>query len=127
MFRTVSRSGVDLGEPPRLRCPCDLRYVSKRRPDRRGPGPTNLVLLCSFHHTALHNRGYRVRRLPDRWDVRRPDGTAIDGTGRPLAGDVESLIEMDTRAGLRITPTWSGEPLDPTPILDTLLPRARAA
>jgi hypothetical protein len=49
--------------------------------------------------TALHDRGYSIRRLPDRWEIRRPDGTLIDSTGRPLTGHVESLIEMDTRAG----------------------------
>lgn len=96
----------------------------------------NLVLLCSFHRTVLHDRGYRIRRLPDRWEVRRPDGTLVDDAGGPLTGDVERLIEIDTRAGLQITrdsltPTWAGERLDPTPILDALLPRpepsARAA
>jgi hypothetical protein len=45
-----------------------------------------------------------------------------------LTGNTESLIEMHTRARLRIdratlTPDWDGERLDPDPILDALLPR----
>jgi hypothetical protein len=46
----------------------------------------------------------------------------------PLTGNAEGLIEMHTRARLRIdrttlTPDWYGERLDPEPILDALLPR----
>jgi hypothetical protein len=60
--------------------------------------------------------------------VLRPDGTPVPATEAPLTGNVERLIESDTRAGLRIhrgslTPTWAGERLDPQPILDALLPR----
>jgi hypothetical protein len=45
-----------------------------------------------------------------------------------LTGNTESLVEMHTRARLRIdrttlTPDWYGERLDPAPILDALLPR----
>ncbi|MHA6630986.1 hypothetical protein ACU61A_36570 [Pseudonocardia sichuanensis] len=69
-----------------------------------------------------------IRRLPDRSQVHRPNGTPIPTTGPPLTGNTERLIEMHTRAGLRITrttltPNWFGERLDPEPILDTLLPR----
>lgn len=51
----------------------------------------------------------------------------------PLTGNVEGLIEINTRARLRIdrntlTPDWDGGRLDPEPILDALLPhRIRAA
>jgi hypothetical protein len=94
-------------------------------------GPTdidNLVLVCSFHHGAIHDHGYRIHRLPGRWEFLRPDGSPIPTTAQPLTGNTESLIEMHTRARLRIdhntlTPDWYGDRLDPDPILDALLPR----
>jgi hypothetical protein len=76
---------------------------------------------------VIHDHGYRIQRLPGRWQFLRPDGTAIPAPV-PLTGNTESLIEMHTRARLRIdhttlTPDWYGERLDPEPILDALLPR----
>jgi hypothetical protein len=58
--------------------------------------------------------------------VRRPDGTVVPGAGEALRGNVESLVEIDTRAGLRITrdSLTPRERLDPAPILDALLPSA---
>ncbi|MHA6632143.1 HNH endonuclease, partial [Pseudonocardia sichuanensis] len=92
----------------------------------------NLVLLCAFHHGVIHDHGYRIHRLTDRWQFLRPDTTPIPTTGPPLTGNTERLIEMHTRAGLRIerttlTPNWYGERLDPEPILDALLPRRTRA
>ena len=94
-------------------------------------GPTdldNLVLVCSFHHQLIHDRGYRIRWTGYRWQALRPDGTEVPEAGRPLAGNLDGLVEYATRSGQLITdrsltPTWYGEPLDPAPILDTLLPR----
>jgi hypothetical protein len=88
----------------------------------------NLIVVCSYHHGVIHDHGYRIRRLPDRWQFHRPDGSLIPTAGPALTGNTESLIEMHTRAGLRIerttlTPNWFGERLDPEPILDALLPR----
>lgn len=87
----------------------------------------NLVLVCSFHHALLHDRGYRIRRSGPGWQSLRPDGAVVPTCGEPLVGDVESLIEIHARAALRIsptglTPTWAGERLDPTVILQRLLP-----
>ncbi|TQM10092.1 HNH endonuclease [Pseudonocardia kunmingensis] len=92
----------------------------------------NLVLVCSYHHGVIHDHGYRIHRLPDRWQFRRPDGSLIPTAPTPLTGNAESLIEMHTRAQLRIerttlTPNWFGERLDPEPILDALLPRRTRA
>jgi Domain of unknown function (DUF222)/HNH endonuclease len=92
----------------------------------------NLILTCGFHHRVIHDHGYRIRRMPDGWDFRRPDGTSVPSCDLPLTGNTESLIEIATREGLRIdrdslTPTWGGERLDPEPIVDTLLPRHTTA
>jgi hypothetical protein len=88
----------------------------------------NLILICFHHHQVIHDHGYRIRRLDGRWEFLRPDGTAIPAVAVPLTGNAEGLVEMHTRARLRIdrttlTPHWYGERLDPEPILDALLPR----
>jgi hypothetical protein len=88
----------------------------------------NLILVCSYHHGVIHDHAYRIRRLPGRWEFLRPDGAPIPAVAAALSGNTESLIEMHTRARLRIdrstlTPDWDGERLDPDPILDALLPR----
>ena len=85
-------------------------------------------MICGFHHRLLHDHGYRIRRLPGRWEFLRPDGSSIPTTAPPLTGNTESLIEVNTRARLRIdhttlTPDWHGDRLDPEPILDALLPK----
>jgi hypothetical protein len=77
---------------------------------------------------AIHDHGYRIRRLAGRWEFLRPDGTPVPPAAVPLTSHAESLIEMHTRTRLRIdrttlTPDWYGERLDPEPILDALLPR----
>jgi hypothetical protein len=88
----------------------------------------NLILLCGFHHRAIHDHGYRIRRVAGRWEFRRPDGTPLPAIPAALTGNAESLIEMHTRARLQIdhntlTPHWEGDRLDPDPILDALFPR----
>jgi hypothetical protein len=84
--------------------------------------------ICGFHHRLIHDHGYRIRWLPGRWEFVRPDDTPVPAVAVPLTGNTEGLIEMHTRARLRIdhttlTPDWDGERLDPDPILDALLPR----
>lgn len=81
----------------------------------------------------MHDHGYLVLRPPgEDWLFHRPDGTAVEATGRPLDGSAESLVERNTRARLRIdrstlTPDWYGDRLDPEPILDALLPPGTTA
>lgn len=87
----------------------------------------NLVLLCGFHHTLVHERGFGIRWSGEAWESLRPDGTPVPAAGEPLVGNVESLIEMQTRAELRIdprglTPSWGGERLDRDAVLRLLLP-----
>ncbi|MEX0709064.1 MAG: DUF222 domain-containing protein [Woeseia sp.] len=43
---------------------------------------TNLMLLCSKHHTLIHEGGFRiVKDYRDRWFFRRPDGRAVPTCG----------------------------------------------
>jgi hypothetical protein len=42
----------------------------------------NLILLCSAHHTALHEVGFTIEKdYRDRWFFRRPDGRAVPACG----------------------------------------------
>jgi hypothetical protein len=42
----------------------------------------NLILLCSAHHTALHEGGFTIEKdYRDRWFFRRPDGRAVPACG----------------------------------------------
>jgi hypothetical protein len=98
-------------------------------------GPTdidNLILVCSFHHRVIHDHGYTIRRLPGRWQFRRPDGTPLPSTAAPLTGRAEALIEANTRARLRIdqatlTPTGTANGSTPhrswTPCCPATSPR----
>jgi 5-methylcytosine-specific restriction endonuclease McrA len=42
----------------------------------------NLVLLCTKHHTAVHEGGFTIRKnFQDRWTFHRPDGIAVPDCG----------------------------------------------
>ncbi|HLS77140.1 MAG TPA: DUF222 domain-containing protein [Nocardia sp.] len=83
-------------------------------------GPTdidNLIMICSHHHKVIHDHGYQIDRVDDRWAFRRPDGSPIPETPTPPTGKAESLVEMHTRARLHIdhttiSPNWDDDPLD---------------
>jgi hypothetical protein len=90
-------------------------------------GPTdidNLVLLCSHHHTVIHDHDYHVKRRAGKWEFARPDGSPIPDVAPPLSGNLEDLAERHARIDHRtLTPDWYGDRLDPDPILDALLPK----
>jgi Domain of unknown function (DUF222)/HNH endonuclease len=74
----------------------------------------NLISLCRYHHTAVHDRGYLIAARPGTgFDFYRPDGTLVP-TCPPLPspdgqiGDRhDAQISPDT-----IIPPWYGERLD---------------
>ncbi|MBV9011557.1 MAG: DUF222 domain-containing protein [Pseudonocardiales bacterium] len=92
-------------------------------------GPTdisNLVLVCRFHHTLIHDHGYQIRWVSGDLEFRRPGGAPIPQAAAPTTGTVEHLVEAHTAQQLKITdhsltPTWSGEAFDPDSILLRLL------
>jgi hypothetical protein len=56
----------------------------------------NLVLLCTQHHTLVHEGGFTIRKdFLDRWAFFRPDGIAV-----PDVGYVSSLGENPPAGGL---------------------------
>ena len=84
----------------------------------------NLLLLCWFHHRAVHEGGYRIERdHDDKLMFRRPDGTLVDSPPVELTTDV---VELNRQVGLVIGDTtsvalWSGERLDYAMAVDALL------
>ena len=64
-------------------------------------GVDNLMLLCTKHHTLVHEGGFRIRKdFLDNWAFFRPDGIAVPERGyvstmdeNPPAGALLSVVE----------------------------------
>lgn len=85
----------------------------------------NLALLCGFHHTLVHEQGYRlVADQRGGFTAACPDNTPIPRAGAPTNGDPGALrvAAIDDRT---ITPRWGGERLDRDHLLAWLLPTLR--
>jgi hypothetical protein len=59
----------------------------------------NLVLLCSKHHTLVHEGGFRIekdyRHRGDRWFFRRPDGRAVPACGYRTADMRDDSVAVE--------------------------------
>ena len=100
-------------------------------------GPTtlsNLAMLCSRHHRAVHEEGFQVARGPDgALQFRRPNGHLLPEVPAPAAviGDPLGAIRQTHDAqGLRIhprtaCPSWLGESLSVGYAIDVLHPLAQ--
>ena len=56
----------------------------------------NLTLLCTKHHTLVHEGGFRIERdFQDQWCFIRPDGVAV-----PSCGYVSKSYEIPPRGGM---------------------------
>jgi hypothetical protein len=94
---------------------------------------TNLLILCRFHHRAVHEEGFQVEGEPDgelrfRW----PDGRSMpdvpppfEVTSDPLGvlGAWRQTARLDLHAHTA-TPGWLGERLDVGYAIDVLHPLA---
>jgi hypothetical protein len=88
----------------------------------------NLILLCQWHHTVVHEGGVTITGEPDRWLFHRPDGQPCQpwvddqNLARHLAfarrqrqperdqlAAVDSFQHPDAQT---IRPRWAGEPFD---------------
>ena len=97
---------------------------------------SNVVLLCRFHHRAVHEEGFEVVRTGDgRFEFRRPDGAVLPVVaaaarwqGAALAPTAARLAAGGVRIGPHTaTPEWYGESLDVAEALDVLWERPPAA
>lgn len=82
-------------------------------------GPTdlwNLVLVCSFHHDAIHERGLALARSPEgRIIARTAGGHLLSAVARlrGVASDPDRVVTFNRARGIKIddetvTPLWDG-------------------
>src|SRR5690606_39825144 len=56
----------------------------------------NLMLLCSKHHTLVHEGGFRIEKdYRDRWFFRRPDGRAVPACGYRAADTRDDGVAVE--------------------------------
>jgi len=61
----------------------------------------NLLLLCTRHHTLVHEGGFRIEKdFQDRWSFLRPDGIAIPACGYRS----QDMIDEDWSEAIEIPP-----------------------
>jgi len=91
----------------------------------------NLILLCQWHHTAVHEGGVSISNQPDGWLFTKPDGQTCDSwvSDENLArhldfaqravqqqtAEQDQLAEVDSfhhHDAQTIRPRWTGEPFD---------------
>ena len=74
----------------------------------------NLISLCKYHHTLVHERGYLIAAARNgAFTFIRPEGTAIPAAPAlpDVAGAIEGCHDADITPGT-IIPAWYGERLD---------------
>jgi hypothetical protein len=65
----------------------------------------NLMLLCTRHHTLVHEGGFRIEKdFQDRWSFLRPDGIAVPECGYRsqdmIDEDLSEVVEIPPAGGL---------------------------
>jgi len=65
----------------------------------------NLMLLCTRHHTLVHEGGFRIEKdFQDRWSFLRPDGIAVPACGYRsqdmIDEDLSEVVEIPPAGGL---------------------------
>jgi hypothetical protein len=89
-------------------------------------GPTdldNLILLCRFHHTAVHEGGITITRHHEGWLFTLPDGSQpklwqtadtladlLTAHARRTAAIIDGVDRFDHPDARTIRPRWAGEP-----------------
>ncbi|RPH76118.1 MAG: HNH endonuclease [Candidatus Rokuibacteriota bacterium] len=96
---------------------------------------TNLLILCRFHHRAVHEEGFQVERESHgELHFRQPDGRPLPDVPPPpseVPGNPLGVLRAwHQAAGLDLhahtaTPDWLGEHLDVGYAIDVLHPLAR--
>ena len=113
---------------------CESRHCDAHHVEHWADGGqtrlANLVLLCRFHHRAVHEEGFRVvpAEVEGQFRFLRPDGEPVPDQPPPAYWVGAPLAPTDARlaaAGISIgahtaTPDWYGEPLRLQNALDVL-------
>ncbi|HSH60122.1 MAG TPA: DUF222 domain-containing protein [Acidimicrobiales bacterium] len=95
-----------------------------------GTSLANCCLLCTRHHRAVHEGGYRIEATGDPvepWAFLRPDGSQLSPRpALPPATDYRAIARQHRRQGLDIdpqasVPEWCGEQLDLAMAIDGLV------
>ncbi|MEO8064528.1 MAG: DUF222 domain-containing protein [Pseudomonadota bacterium] len=85
--------------------------------------PSNLALLCRFHHRAVHEGGIRIEMLDDgALRFVKPSGRSVDSVApgcKQPSGDAASIPAGSFKT------TWRGEKMDAGLAVEILLQRAR--
>jgi len=78
----------------------------------------NLVMLCRFHHRAVHEGGIRVRQLESgTFQFIRQDGRVFDGTLKYLQPwEWRDLVRSNLSSGLQFDPSLAAEDLMRQPL-----------
>lgn len=92
----------------------------------------NLVTLCSYHHTLVHEGGFGVERLADgsiEW--RTPRSKRISAAQPTCDGSTHALIHANTSRGLDVSAAtcdskWDGLPADYDLVLTAFFSRPEA-
>ena len=83
----------------------------------------NMILLCQWHHTTVHEGGVRIESRPNGWQFILPDGTypkpwqsagtlaqVLAAQARRHADVMAGVDRFDHPAATVIRPGWAGEP-----------------
>ena len=90
----------------------------------------NLTLVCSYHHTALHEGQYSVERLPNKQLIfRRPDGRVLhQHVQRPDVALEASSLPSTSLPSTGVEPwSWCGDSMDYSCALSALSGATREA
>ena len=133
---TALRRALEVRDRSHCQFPgCDSRHCDAHHAVHWADGGetklSNLVLLCRFHHRAVHEEGFQVvADAAGGFQFLRPDGAPLppvpavpswEGAGGPLAPTVARLAASGITIGAHTpTPEWSGESLNVQDALDVL-------
>jgi hypothetical protein len=87
-----------------------------------------LILLCQWHHTAVHEGRVRIIGDTDKWVFRKPDGRPCDhwvddanlarhlafaqGRQQTQADHLAAVDSFQHPEAQTVRPRWAGEPFD---------------
>ena len=85
----------------------------------------NLTVLCRFHHHRLHEQGWKARRIGERLEFTRPDGTIVTDR-QPAASGSAATVHAKGRTADDGRSRWEGDRLDLSRAFEALASHERA-